>query len=205
MKRIYFLFAACLLFSGCARGHWAYPGSAAEANRLAYDCQYMANMQAKGTGGFAQLIADSQFESCMRSRGFVWIVENKTPQKTSSTSQTYPEKGSKYNYGFVDLKEVARNSKYLQNYFANVDGTDLKKGEATFYEIKRHAQLYCKEYKYDFMIVKGWNHKDFDNSYLCPPRDSLRNEDLSKYNDGNASRSLASFIDRTTGTTKPKY
>ncbi|MGE4537573.1 MAG: hypothetical protein AB7D37_10875 [Desulfovibrio sp.] len=74
--KIIMVLAMAVVVAGCARGHWEYPGPAAEANRLAYDCQYMANMQAKGTGGAAPYIASRQYRDCMNSRGFVWIDES---------------------------------------------------------------------------------------------------------------------------------
>lgn len=189
-----------ILTTGCARGRWTYPGPASEANRLAYDCQYMANMQAKGSGYMTGAIAESQFRQCLESRGFTWVPESSNYQNTEQNSYSDPDKNKKYKYGFVRIDDLKKNSKYFLKYCSDNNG--CADNEVFIDEAQKQAALYCKEYGYDFLTIKNANLKDFGNGYLCSPRESIRGEDLSRFTDGDATGDVGGFVDRTNGMRK---
>jgi hypothetical protein len=57
---------------------------------MAYDCQYMANMQAKGSGYMTSVIAQDQFDACMQSRGFIFVMDQQPKQSKPTVLQTSP-------------------------------------------------------------------------------------------------------------------
>ena len=84
MKPIFIVMMLSLL-AGCATGRWVHPSATQrEAEMMAYDCQYMANMQAKGSGYLTSAVAHDQFSGCMRSRGFVFEVTEQQKNKSVS-------------------------------------------------------------------------------------------------------------------------
>lgn len=88
VNKLIVLCSCCLALTGCATGHWDYGAMPREeAMKRAYDCQYMANMQAKGTGSLSGLIAEQEFKECMQSRGFVW-VEDKPRQQSNQAAES---------------------------------------------------------------------------------------------------------------------
>lgn len=74
MKKIMLLVILGFMLGGCAT-KWRYPGPQDEANRIAFDCEYKAKMISKGTGSFAGLVMQSNFEHCLEMNGFTRIKE----------------------------------------------------------------------------------------------------------------------------------
>jgi len=207
MKKIYFLLGICILITGC--GHWEYPGSQADANRLSYDCRYLANMSARGRGYWGPAMAEAEFHDCMVSRGFVWVKDKKTGSanrpsdiENSGASGHLGEKKIKeevVNFGVVDIRSVVTKSKYLQNYFLKCAGNDEQKGVKVFFEIKRFADTYCEKNNFEFLRATDPALKGTQDEYLCQPKHPLGTKKLNPYSDGDASDDFAMYIDTKSG------
>ena len=198
-------------------GYWKPPyGMSKEiAARETYNCQYMANMQAKWTKN-SWSVADDQFRQCMHSRGFTYVYGGQpysqnsysyTPNETKLSSQTnYDVPGEvesvgvpqKYIYGVVDVKRLIGESSYLKKYYLlrkSRVGRSRAEGE-TLTEIKRLADYFCKTRNYNYLAIGGADTSNLETGYICPPEKSISPMYSNLHNVGDATFYLGFYIDR---------
>jgi hypothetical protein len=222
MKKLLLLgMAICL--TGCVicgpypRGHWRPPyGMSKEiAARETYNCQYMANMQAKWTK-YSWSVAEDQFSQCMQSRGFTYVYDGQlssqdryyyTPnEKKSSFQAAYDIPGEvesvgvpqKYIYGVVDVKKLISQSHYLSKYYSLRKSRfgRTKADSDTLTEVKRIADYFCKTRNYAYLAIGGEDMNNLETGYICPPERPISPMYSNLHNVGDATFYFDFYIDR---------
>lgn len=222
MKRLLLLalvvcLAGCVINGSGARGHWQPPyGMSREiATRETYNCQYMANMQAKWTK-YSGSVADEQFSQCMQSRGFTYVYDgplssqnnfsSTTNSAQPSSPATYDVPGEvesigvpqKYIFGVVDIKRLISQSAYLGKYYSlrKAKFGYAKADRDTLLEIKRIADYFCKTRNYAYIAIWGGDANNFDTGYICPPENPISPMYKNLHDVGDATFYFTSFVDR---------